>query len=203
LIQTNQTCASSNHSNLQLFPSANNACIPDSALWYFRLGHLASSRNALLQSQFSFIHNNPSAICDICHFAKHRELPFVHSYHKANKFFDLIHFDIWGPISIKFVHHHSYFLNAVDDYSRYTWIILMKTKSEARQHVQNFITFAETQHNCSVKSIRTDNGLEFIMPTYYASKGILHQTSYVETPQQNGKVERKHQKILNIGRALY
>jgi hypothetical protein len=203
LLQTNQTCASSNHSNLQLFPSANNACIPDSALWHFRLGHLSSSRLALLQSHFPFIHNNPNSVCDICHFAKHRKLPFVHSYHKANKFFDLIHFDIWGPISIKSVHHHSYFLTAVDDYSRYTWIILMKTKSEARQHVQNFITFAETQHNCSVKSIRTDNGPGFTMPTYYASKGILHQTSYVETPQQNGKVERKHQKILNIGRALY
>ncbi|KAK2375797.1 putative mitochondrial protein [Trifolium repens] len=202
LLQTNQTCASSNHSNLQLFPSANNACIPDSALWHFRLGHLSSSRLALLQSHFPFIHNNPNSVCDICHFAKHRKLPFVHSYHKANKFFDLIHFDIWGPISIKSVHHHSYFLTAVDDYSRYTWIILMKTKSEARQHVQNFIIFAETQHNCSVNSIRTDNGPEFIMPTYYASKGILHQSSCVETPQQNGRVERKHQQILNIGRAL-
>jgi hypothetical protein len=78
----------------------------------------------------------------------------------------------------------------------------MKNKSEARQHVQNFITFAETQHNCSVKSVRTDNGPEFIMPSYYASKGILHQSSCVETPQQNGRVERKHQQILNIGRAL-
>jgi hypothetical protein len=156
----------------------------------------------LLQSQFPFINNNSSAVCDICHFAKHRKLPYVHSYHKANKIFDLIHFDIWGPISIKSVHNHSYFLTAVDDYSRYTWIILMKAKSEARQHVQNFVKFAETQHACSVKTIRTDNGPEFTMPTYYASKGILHQTSCVESPQQNGRVERKHQQILNIGRAL-
>jgi hypothetical protein len=74
----------------------------------------------------------------------------------------------------------------------------MKAKSEARQHVQNFVKFAETQHACSVKTIRTDNGPEFTMPTYYASKGILHQTSCVESPQQNGRVERKHQQILNI-----
>jgi hypothetical protein len=202
LNQTDKAGASSNHSTLQTPLSATTTCIPDSALWHFRLGHLSSSRITLLQSQFPFIHNNSSAVCDICHFAKHRKLPYVHSYHKANKIFDLIHFDIWGPISIKSVHNHCYFLTAVDDYSRYTWIILMKAKSEARQHVQTFVKFAETQYAYSVKTIRTDNGPEFTMPSYYASKGILHQTSCVESPQQNGRVERKHQQILNIGRAL-
>lgn len=94
------------------------------------------------------------------------------------------------------------FLTDVDDCRRYTWIRLMKTKSEARQHVINFVNLIENQHSLHVKIIRTDNGPEFNIPEFFSSKGIIHQTSCVESPQQNGRVERKHQHLLNVGRAL-
>ncbi|RDX69387.1 hypothetical protein CR513_51501, partial [Mucuna pruriens] len=55
----------------------------------------------------------------------------------------------------------------------------------------------ENKYNVAVKKIRNDNGPEFIIDSFYATKGIFHQTSCVETSQQNGKAERKHQHVLN------
>ena len=40
------------------------------------------------------------------------------------------------------------------------------------------------------------------MKDFFSSKGIIHQTTSIETPEQNGIVERKHQHLLNITRAL-
>lgn len=76
------------------------------------------------------------AVCDICHFAKHRKLPFnISSSHVSSKY-ELLRFDIWGSLSISFVHGHKYFLTIVDDFSIFVWTILLKVKSEVSQHVQ-------------------------------------------------------------------
>ena len=69
--------------------------------------------------------------------------------------------------------------------------------------LRNFITLVECQFARKVKTIRNDNGSEFLCLTdYICTNGIIHETSCVGTPQQNGRVERKHRHILNIARAL-
>lgn len=117
-------------------------------------------------------------------------------------FFQLIHADIWDPCSISSINGYRYFLTIVDDFSRRTWLFLIKNKSETRLALQFFCASVETQFNSKVCIIRTDNGSKFFMEAFYSSKGILHQTSRVETPQQNGFVERKYQHILNVARSL-
>ena len=59
------------------------------------------------------------------------------------------------------------------------------------------------QFNTQVKTVCSDNGTKFTcMKTYFCDHGIIHETSCTGTPQQNGRVERKHRHILNVGHAL-
>lgn len=61
---------------------------------------------------------------------------------------------------------------------------------------------ADRQFGKKVQTIRTDNGTEFVtLAPYFRDNGIRHQTSCTYTPQQNGRVERKHRHILNVARA--
>jgi hypothetical protein len=53
--------------------------------------------------------------------------------------------DIWGPSSKVSIHGHKYFLTIVDDYSRYTWVVLLKSKAEVQTHVKNFVALIENQ----------------------------------------------------------
>jgi hypothetical protein len=46
------------------------------------------------------------------------------------------------------------------------------------------------------------DGCRYFLTEFFSSKGIFHETSCVEAPQQNGVVERKHQQLLNVVRAL-
>ena len=133
------------------------SCIPSNAIWHFRLGHLSNQRLSKMHHLYPSISVDNKATCDICHFAKQRKLPYHSSQFIANSKFDLLHFDIWGPLAQTSVHGHKYFLTIVDDFRRFLWVILLKTKAEVSMHVKIFIQLIETHHHLTPKFIRPDN----------------------------------------------
>ena len=171
-------------------------------IWHCRLGHVSSSRFHSLKQIDSAITLDHTNVCDICPLAKQRRLPFSVSQSNSNKSFDLIHCDIWGPFGTTSYSGFRYFLTIVDDFTRCTWVYMIKAKSEVPSLIKNFCKMVANQFSSSVKAIRSDNGPEFLLTKFYHKYGILHQRSCVETPQQNGVVERKHQHLLSTARAL-
>jgi hypothetical protein len=176
---------------------------PSGAVWHNRLGHPSKLPSQFLSKLIpSFVYDSQHS-CEVCPLAKQTRLSFPISSIQSTKFFELIHCDIWGPQKIETHSGAHYFLTIVDDYTRFTWIFLMKFKSETQGLLKLFITFVHTQFNCQVKNIRSDNGLEFIsLKPFLSTHGILLQNSCSYTPQQNGVVERKHRHLLKVGRAL-
>jgi len=137
--------------------------------------------------------------------AKLHRQSFPLSTTKALHCFDLLHVDIWGPYPHRTYNGSRFFLTIVDHYSRATWVHLLAHKSNAFPLLKAFVNFVTTQFGTSVQVIGTDNGMEFkegLALAFYRDKGIVHQTSCMDTPQQNGVVERKHQHWLQVTRAL-
>ena len=98
---------------------------------------------------------------------------------------------------------YRYFITIVDDCTRFTWVYLLKQKSDVAVAIPQFFNMVTTQFNSSIKCFRSDNAKEFAFTEFFNQRGVLHQYSYVETPQQNSVVECKHQHLLNVARALF
>ena len=79
------------------------------------------------------------------------------------------------------------FLLFIDDYSRFSWLYLLKTKDEALSIFLQFKNLVENQFDAKIKILQTDWGGEGrFVSTFLASRGISHRVSCPYTLQQNG-----------------
>ena len=81
-----------------------------------------------------------------------------------------------------------FFVTFVNDFSRVTWLYLMKSRSELFSHFTAFCVEIQTQFHVPVKILRSDNAKEYLskpFQSFMLQHGILHQTSYVDTPSHN------------------
>ena len=80
----------------------------------------------------------------------------------------------------------------VDDFTRYTWVILLKTKSNALEHIEALCTRLQNKKRLKIDLIRSDHSREFensYMESYCTRSGISQEFSTPITLQLNVVVD--------------
>ena len=81
----------------------------------------------------------------------------------------------------------------------------MKNRSELFSHFRAFYDEIHTQFHVYVQRMRSDNAKEYVseqFQSFMLQNGILHQTSCVDIPSQNGVAKKKNRHLLETARAL-
>ena len=166
-------------------PLCSTACTSTEAplLLHSNLCHPSLSKFRKLVPHFSSL---SSLECESCQLGKHTRILFPKRLDPQTKsHFELVHIDVWGPSRPTSTLGFRYFVTFIDDYSRCTWLFLMKTRVELFSIFQKFHAEIHTQFNTYILILRSDNAKEyFFMPSssFMSSHGILHQSSYAYTP---------------------
>ena len=82
----------------------------------------------------------------------------------------------------------------------------MKSRSKLFSHFSAFCAEIQTQFQVFVQTLRSDNAKEYLsepFQSFMLQHRILHQTSCVNTPFQNGVAERKNRHLENVWALLF
>ncbi|GJU50505.1 retrovirus-related pol polyprotein from transposon TNT 1-94 [Tanacetum coccineum] len=180
-------------------------------LWHRRLSHLNFDYINLL-SKKDVVIGLPKLkyvkdqLCSSCEVSKAKRSSFKTKTVPSSKGrLNLLHMDLCGPMRVASINGKKYILVIVDDYSRYTWTLFLRSKDETPEVLKDFLTMIQRNLQALVISVRTDRGTEFLNKTlnaFFKEEGIEHQTSTPRTPEQNGVVERRNRTLVEAARTM-
>jgi hypothetical protein len=145
----------------------NKATIDNSELWHQRLGHL-NFTDMLKIAGKDIVKDLPKmektgkGIYGSCQLGKqtlaaHKKTSGI----QTSRNLELLHMDHMGRTRITSLGGRRYILVIVDDFSRYTWAIPLRKKSDAFDAAQHLFKKIQVEQNCQIMRIRSDHGREF------------------------------------------
>nr|GEZ51434.1 zinc finger, CCHC-type [Tanacetum cinerariifolium] len=135
--------------------------------------------------------------CKTCMLTKITRQPFK-GVNWESKILDLIHSDLCDFHANPLLRHNKYVITFIDDAFRYCYVYLLHAKHEALDKFKIYKQKVELQRQYLIKVLHTDRGGVYYDPLYFQSTGIIHQTTALYTPQQNGLAERKNRTLKEI-----
>ena len=124
---------------------------------------------------------------------------------RATKKLELVHADLAGPMRQESWGGARYLFVLVDDFSRKSWVILLKQKSDVEARLKEWKALVENESGESMVKFRTDNGGEFCsksLSDWLKLKGVKHETTPPRTPQSNGVAERMNRTLQERARSM-
>ena len=144
--------------------------------------------------------------CESCQLGKHTRVSFPKCLKSRTKSpFELVHIDVWGLSRTASTLGFWYFVTFIDDFSRCTWLFLMKSQNKLFSEFQKLFAEIRNQFHTSIRILHSDNALEYLstpFSDFLSSHGILHQSSCTYTPQQNGVTVRNSRHLIETARTL-
>ena len=77
------------------------------------------------------IKKHKNNVCEHCQHGKQTRVEFKTKEHSTSRPLELVHTDLCGPTRSKGLNGEEYFMLLIDDFTRMTWVCLLKRKSEA------------------------------------------------------------------------
>ncbi|XP_060216297.1 uncharacterized protein LOC132643781 [Lycium barbarum] len=118
---------------------------------------------------------------------------------------ELLHMDLYGPMRIQSIGGKKYIFVIVDDFSRFTWTLFLRTKDETFSVFVAFVKQTQVKLGHQVVSIRSNHGTEFDKANFneFCAKNGINQFFFApRIPQQNGVVERKNRTLEDMARTM-
>jgi hypothetical protein len=128
--------------------------------------------------------------------------PFSKRDNKAEAVLELIHLDGCGPMPSSSI---SGYVSFIDDYSRKTWLYLLKSKDEVFNKFKEFKALIEKLFERKIKILRSDNGGEYTSKEFVnfcKDVGIKRELTTPYNPQQNSVAERKNRMIMEAVKTM-
>lgn len=98
---------------------------------------------------------------------KHHRGPFPHVVtYQADNLLQLLYDDLCRLITPTTPGGNKYFILLVDDYSRFMWLIMLKSKDKTMQEFKKVKVSVELEADVKVKAFRTDRCREFTFNTF-------------------------------------
>jgi len=119
--------------------------MPSFERWHSRLGHPSRSIVSKVVSNYNLPcldESNKESVCDACQQAKSHQLPYSMSFSESKYPLELVFSDVWGPV-LDSVGGKKYYVSFIDDFSKFTWIYLLKYKSEVFNKFHEFQSLVE------------------------------------------------------------